>query len=394
MADNDEKKPFNMATGEVMTDAEIAAANEKKAAATTTTETPLTETVTTKEAVEAGTTVDAVKAFFDSELAEKYGIKSKDELFGLLEGIDKVKAENEKLKGRPTEPVFSNDKQKNIYNFLQEYESLGEGMEMVARLGSIDPAGMAPDAALKEAYILENKDLTREQASRMFDKEESKKYVNPKKKEDYDDPQEFEDDNEILRIKKTRDEAKARKTLTENKEKLKIEAKEKKEAQSARSEEPVIAPATVERYTNQIDKFFEGFNALTYSEDDGSNEVTIKLSDRQLLDLKQAAYSHVKNPSVYSEGEIKDFDIVNLVDTFAWALNHKDMMGLALKQTKTNAQIIKADEIAQKTPDKKSGTNEGDGIAKNGWEKMEQDAAKKAEMRKTQPMKRTPLPAG
>ncbi len=389
MPDNDEKRPFSMATGEIKTEATPVV--EKKADDTpAVTETPV---VTKAEAADAGTTVDAVKAFFDSELAEKYGIKSKDELFGILEAVDKIKEENTSLKGRPTEPVFANDKQKNIYNFLQEYESLGEGMETVARLNNIIPQDMTPDQVLRETFILENKDLTREQAARVFDKREIKKYENPKKKEDYEDPQEFEDDNEMLKIQKDRDVAKGRRTLTENKEKLKIEAKSKREV-ALKDDAPAVPPQAVARYTKEIDGFFKDFNALTYSEDDGSNEVTIKLSDKQLIDLKEAAYAHVKNPSLYKDGEIENFNLVNLVDTFAWALNHRDMASLMLKQTKTNAQILKADEIAQKQPEKKSGTNEGAAVAKNGWEKMEQDAAKRAEERKANPAKRTPLPAG
>jgi hypothetical protein len=393
------KLPFNMATGEVMKPEEVQAKAEEQLKATTepkeaeTKETKAEETTATKEeAKDAGTTVDAVKAFFDSEMAEKYGIKTKDELFDILETVNDIKTERDQLKGRPTEPVFKNDKQKNIYNFLQEYENMGEGMEMVARLGNIDPVNMAGDAALKEAYILENKDLTREQASRMWDKKESKKYENPKTKEDYEDAADFDDENEMLKIQKERDTAKARRTLIERKEALKAEAKKEKVVEK---EEPVIPQQSLSRYTKDVDKFFEGFNTLKFSEDDGSNEVSVKFTPAQLKELKEAAIAHVKNPTVYTDGEIKDFDITQAVNTFAWALYNRQMADVMLKQVKSLAHITKAEEIAQKQPDKKSGTDAGEGtVDKSFWGQAEAAAKKRADERKATPGKRQPLPAG
>ncbi len=396
MPDEQVKLPFNMATGEVMKPEEVQAKAEEaiKAATETTTETKTEETTATKkEAEAAGTTVDAVEAFFESEMAQKYGIKNKDELFGILESVNEIKTERDQLKGRPTEPIFKNDKQKNIYNFLQEYDNMGEGLEMVARLGNIDPMNMDGEKALREAYILENKDLTREQAGRMFDKKELKKYENPKSKEDYEDPTEFDEENEILKIQKDRDINKARKILIEKKEAFKAEAKKEKVEEK---EEPKIAPQTLSRYTKDVDKFFEGFNTLKFSEDDGSNEMSVKFTPAQLKELKEAAYAHVNNPTVYTDGEIKDFDITQAVNTFAWAMYNRQMADVMLKQVKTQAHITKAEEIAQKTPDKKSGGDAGEGtLDKSFWGQAEAATAKRiADRQGKGPAKRTPLPAG
>ncbi len=396
-----------MATGSVMTAEEIQAKKDTetktaeeiaaKAAAEGGEGKPAEEgeqTVTKTEAAAAGTTVDAVDAFFKSEMAEKYGIKDKDQLFGILESVNELRTERDQLKARPTEPVFKNDKEKNIYNFLQEYSNIGDGLEMVGRLGTIDPMNMDADKALQEAYILENKDLTRDQAIKMFNKVEMKKYLNPKTKEDYDDATEFEEENDILKIQKERAVNRARKILVDKKEEFKAKAQEKKPEEK---DEPVIPQQSLKKYTGEVDKFFTNFNTLKFSEDDGSNEVSIKFTDAQLKELKQAAIAHVNNPTVYANGEIADFDIVNLVNTFAWAMNHRQMADLMLKQVKTIAHVTKAEEIAQKTPDKKSGTDTGEGtIDKSFWGQAEAAAKKKAADRIAQggPGKRPPLPAG
>lgn len=392
MPDEKEKVPFNMATGELQKPEDVKKPEETKTDTPTEekTEVPAEQTATKTEAAAAGTTVDAVDAFFKSEMADKYGIKDKDELFGILETINDLKAERDQLKGRTSEPVFKNDKQKNIYNFLQEYENLGDGMETVARLGTIDPMNMDGNAALKEAYILENKDLTREQAGRMWDKKESKKYENTKQKEDYDDPIDFDDENEMLKIQKERDINKARRTLVQKKEELKTQATVKEV-----KEDPAIPPQALNRYSKEVDRFFDTFHTLKVANDDGSNEVSLKFSPEQLKELKNAAKVHINNPSVYSDGEIKDFDILKLANTFAWAFFNEQMSQLMLKQVKTIAHITKAEEIAQKTPDKKSGSDGGEGATdKTFWGQAEAAAKKKAEERKTNPMKRTPLPAG
>jgi hypothetical protein len=404
MPGTDEKVPFNMATGQMMTEEEFKQHKEAntKPPEENATETPAAvvdppaeQQATEKEAAAAGTTPDAVEAFFSSEMAEKYGIKSKDELFGILETINDLKAERDQLKGRTTEPLFANDKQKNIYNFLQEYENMGEGMEMVARLGNIDPMNMDANAALKEAFILENKDLTREQAGRMFDKKELKKYENPKAKEDYEDPQDFEDENEMLKIQKERDTNRARKLLLESKEKFKAQAQEKKKEAPDKEESP-IPPHVLAKYTGEADKFFSNFNTLKFSEDDGSNEMSVKFTPEQLRELKEATKAHINNPIVYNEkGEIKDFDIVNLVNTFAFALYNRQMTDVMLKQVKTLAQATKAEQIAQKQPDKVSGgADTGLPDNKSFWGQAEAAAKKKAAERQANPGRRSPLPAG
>lgn len=398
MADEKEIIPFNTLTGQLFTPEEMAAKKEAEAKPADTTTTSTEDTTATKtEAAAAGTTPDAVEAFFNSDLAEKYGIKNKDELFSVLESLNEIRDENTQLKGRTTDPVFANDKEKGIFEFLKEYDSLPDGYEMVARLNAIDPVNMDGMAALQEAYILDNKDLTRDQAIRLFNREEVKKYENRKAKEDYEDQKEWEEDNETLKIKRDRDIAKARKTLVDTREKVKAEAKQAKEAKKEVKEEPAIPVQSVQKYTKEVDKFFNGFTSLKISEDDGSNEVTLKFTDEQLKGLKDAAYAHVNNPNVYTKGEIADFDILKLANTFAWALYHPQMSDLMLKQVKTIAQITKAEDIAKKDPDKKSGTDAGDGVGdKTFWGQAEAAAKKKAEerSRQTGPTKRAPLPAG
>lgn len=75
-----------------------------------------------------------------------------------LNNLTSLIKENEELKARPTEPQFSNEKQKSLYEFLSTYsgDDYLAGVQHYARLDAIDPKSLDFKSAIKEQLVIEN----------------------------------------------------------------------------------------------------------------------------------------------------------------------------------------------------------------------------------------------
>jgi len=278
-------------------------------------------------------------------LKEKYGIESTEDLQEVLESNSKLADELEKERDKK---VFKSEKEEKLHKFLNDYDldKIGEGMQTAATLLSLDIDGADPRKALEEAYIIENTDLTREEAKHLFTKEYRKKYELNKDK--FDSDEEYEEEKKYVEIQLKKDTAKAKRILTEKKESLKV----KETKAESKAEAPV---ASIEGYTKQVDKFFEKFEKLTETDEDGKELYSVSLNENQRKQVRDAMHQYVKRTDVYDKsGKINNFDTVELAHTFSEILFGSWLRAERNKQIKILAHGLKAEQIAQLKPDKVS----------------------------------------
>lgn len=298
-------------------------------------------------------------------LKEKYDIETQEELQEILESNSKLADELEKERNKK---VFTSEKEEKLHKFLKDYDldKIGEGMQTAATLLSLDIEGADPRKALEEAYILENTDLTRDEAKALFKKEYREKYeVN---KDKFDSDEEYEDEKKLAEIRLKKETAKAKRLLAEKKESLKAKEPAKEEKKSE------VPAAAIDVYTKQIDKFFTKFEKLVETDEEGAELYSIALNESQRGQVEKAMKEYVKRNDVYDKsGKINNFDPVNLARTFSEILFGDWMNKERNKQIKILAQSLKAEQIAGRKPDKVS-KSEGKGVGRSFEEQFAERA--------------------
>lgn len=301
---------------------------------------------------------------FSAQLKDKFGIESEDQLKKILEYNDTVKEELEKEKKK--EPAFKSERQKKILNWLDEsgydLEHLNEGLESAGTLMGLVVDKMDGRRALEEAFILDNTDISRDKAKKLFNKDFEKYSV---KEDSFTDKAEFEEAKELAEIKREKDEAKARKFLKAEQEKLKAAPAEKK---AQEEQKPIEAPPeAVQSYTQDLDKIFDNgkgkkFDRFIFQDDkDATLKVEVVIPKDKLDILKQASKDYLKNPGIYDDKKkIPNFDPVALIEQVAFALYGRTLLEDTFKNALTLGKSVKAEQLAGLKPDKESkGKGEG-----------------------------------
>ncbi len=306
-------------------------------------------------------------------IKDKYGIDTVEGLQEVLESNDKLANELEKERNKK---VFSSEKEEKLHKFLKDWDldMIGEGMQSAATLLNMDIENIDQRKGLEEAYIIENTDLTREEAKALFNKEYRKKYEI--KKESFDTDEEYEEEKKIVDIQLKKDFNKAKKLLIEKKDSLRVEKKpEKKE-----EEVPVDS---IRKYAADIDKYFTKFDKFVQTDEAGNELYTIPLSQDQRGQIKEAMQNYIQRKDVYDKsGKINNFDLPDLSQAFAEILFGKWMNEQRNRQIRVIAQGLKAEQIAGKVPDKVSkaqGKASGLSLEEQFREKAKEVAAKRAQ---------------
>jgi len=310
-------------------------------------------------------TDEQLNEFLKSSLAEKYGIESKEDLLEVLENQDLLGKELEKVRAEKAtkEPEFESETDKKAYEFIKQYplSRHGEGLKAYAALMDLTVGNLDDRSALEEAFILKEKDLSRREAEKLFQREYREKYE--VKKEDYDDDQQYQEEKDLREIKLKRDVANAKRELSSLQEKFKAPAEAKKED----PKQPLIPEETLKGYSTQIDRFFKGekdgesFDSWIFKDDDGKDLFTIKLSPDKIKTIRETMNLYLGDPRVYDKsGKIPNFDPAELAMTMTNLLYGDWMDQEKLKQIKILSQVTKAEEIAKAKPDKtESGVDGG-----------------------------------
>ena len=284
-------------------------------------------------------------------LKEKYGIESQEDLDEVLGSNKKLADELEKERGKK---VFTSEKEEKLHKFLLgwDLDKIGEGMETAAVLTRIDIPNIDGKRALEEQFILDNTELTRDEAKQLFAREFRKKYEI--KKADFDTDEEYEEEKKLTEIQQKKDVSKARKFLEEKQKELKAKPEEKKP-----EKKEDIPTESIKSYENQIKSFFKKDNKewdrFQYKDETGTELYAIVLDADKRKQVQDAMSAYVQRPDVYDKnGKIDNFDAEELALKFTQLLFGKWMDQEHHKQIKILAQATKAEQLAGKKPDKVS----------------------------------------
>jgi len=284
-------------------------------------------------------------------IKEKYGIENQEELQVVLESNKKLADELERERGKK---VFKSEKEEKLHKFLSDYDldKIGEGMENAAVLLRIDINNIDGKRALEEQYILDNTELTRDEAKQLFNREFKKKYE--PKKSDYDTDEEYEEEKKLVEIQMKKEVAKSRKFLAEKKEQLKYKPEEKKP-----EKKEDIPEESLKSYEKEVKSFFrkndKDWDRFSYKDEEGKELYSIVLDEDKRKQVQEAMTAYVKRPDVYDKnGKIDNFDAQELALKFTQILFGTWMDKEHHKQIKILAQSTKAEQLAGKKPDKVS----------------------------------------
>lgn len=311
---------------------------------------------TTKE-----TTTNPKKDELPAWLKDKYGIETQEELQEVMESSSKLADELEKERNKK---VFTSEKEEKLHKFLKDWDldKISEGMETAAILTRLDIEHIDGKRALEEQFILENTELTRDEAKALFNRDYRKKYE--LKKESFDDDAEYEEEKKITDIQLKKDVSRAKKLLLEKQADLKTKpAEEKKAAKEEVSEE------SVKTYDSQVKSFFKNngkeWDRFAYKDEDGTELYNIVLDADKRTQVRQAMEAYVKRNDVYDKnGKIPNFDAASLALKFTQVLFGDWMDKEHHKQIKILAQQTKAEQLAGKKPDKVSKSQgQADGLS-------------------------------
>lgn len=310
-----------------------------------------------EEEGEAPTVDEVIKNVF----SEKYGIETEDDFIQVLDESTKLLDENEalhkeieELKKAPKEPVFKSESQKAVFEILKDYdpERIPDGMNMIAALVSMDVSKTDPKMILEQRFIMEHPELSIDRARRKFQRDFDAKYT--VKDEDYEDPAELQEKKKDIEEDIEIEAAQARKFLKEKQKEIKIKSEDK----------PEEKPQVNERVQNSIAKnvaafeeHFTGIEKLSFQvdENDKKNLFHYTFSKEELGKIKKVMDDHLKHPAAYDDkgNLIGGFDPEEKFQTAAFAVSGVKITEKALQFARKYAQVIKAEEIAKKHPERK-----------------------------------------
>jgi len=324
-----------------------------------------------------------INAMLAKEL-EGYEIKDVDELKEVLGGIDQLLERLDIAEKKGNEPVFKSEAQKKAFEFITssgyDPSKYGEGLITYATLLGLDIDKADAKSALEQRFIIENPELTRQEAISKFNKDFKKKYeIN---KENFEDPEALKEEEESVRIDLKSEEAKAKKFLKQKQEEFKVDTKE--EAKPNKEEVPAVVQTGIERTVGEFKSYVDGFNEITFTEDKNEdNKFTYKIPDKYLKQIQAAGEKYLSKPGIYNEkGIVPNHDPEDYVVNLTMALAGKDIIQAALKHTDRKAAILKAEKIAEVKPDKKGGVADGKVESMDHMQQAEIEAEKRAKARR------------
>jgi hypothetical protein len=317
-------------------------------------------------------------------LGKKYGIKSLKALEETLSVVDDaikgqkiLETEIETLKKAEPKLKFESKDHEAAYEFIKEVPKglQPERLITLAELRALDTENADPRQILRQKYILEHPELTREEVDLKFDRYFKKKYtINP---EAFDSDAERQEEEKLAKITMKSDVAKAKSYIATQKDKFK--APEKEEEKPTEVSEPI--KRNIASNVKQMNEFLDGFDKVVIPMEGGKFKFTVTEDDKKAL---RSAMDWIKNPALYSEkGELKGFDAQEQTISAFLALNHKRVLPEIWKQASRVASKKSIEEISSTSPGRKAKGPEAEKVQRTEeqqWDDMlkNKDSKKKA----------------
>lgn len=327
--------------------------------------------------------------------AEKFGVEDELSLDSKLEEYGAMAEELEELRNKVKDletaganPVFTSEQEKKAFEFLKEFDvtRMGEGMQTIARIVTMDIASADPRVALEEKFIIEHPELTREESLLLFNRDYKKKYEI--RRDDYDTEEAYNEEAKLLEIAKKTAVRKAKDFLAAKQVDFKAEAKKGQQKPEAN---PVI-DKSINEVVSEVDSYMKEFQSITYQPTESKNDnFTIKFTPEQVKTMHKTLKDWVSNRSTYdANGEIVGgFDIDEKVAQVAHLLYGEDMMAKMYAHVMNQADIKRAEQIATKKPTREAKTavdKVNGGTEEQQWDRMIKQ--KKADRAKQPPVYR------
>lgn len=322
-----------------------------------------------------------------SKLEKKYGIKSLKELEETLGVVDDaikgqkiLEEEIENLKKVEPKLKFESKDHEAAYEFIKQVPKnmQPERLITLAELRSIDMDNAEPKQILRQKYILEHPELTREEIDLKFERHFKNKYIiNPEK---FDDEKERQEEEKLAKITMKSDVAKAKSYLATQKDKFK--APEKEEETPVEVSEPV--KKGIARNVREMNEFLDGFDKIVLPmEGGGKFKFALNEDDKKSV---RSAMEWIKNASLYNDkGELKNFDVKEHAISAFLALHHKRVLPELWKQASKATSKKSIEEISETAPSRKA---KGPGVEKvqrteeQQWEDLLKEKEKKNKVRR------------
>jgi hypothetical protein len=107
---------------------------------------------------------------FEEYIGKKFAVKSLSEVSEKLSKVAQLEAELLEARSKTAEPAFADEASKKLYDYCKAFD--GTNASKIAefdRLQSLNPATISDADAIRELYIMENRDMGRAKAERKFE---------------------------------------------------------------------------------------------------------------------------------------------------------------------------------------------------------------------------------
>jgi len=293
--------------------------------------------------------------------AEKYEIESLEDLDEILEVVDKITEDNDRLKeqleaAKKAEPTFANEAQKKAYEFIKDFDPSmqGEALKTWANVVSMDIDRADGKAILRENFILSRPELSRQDAEAKFERDFIRKYV--PKMEKYDSDEEYEEAKKDAEIDLKADIAAARKALKEKQKEFQYKPADK-EPENKAPEVPAEIRASIKTNVAEMEAYQAKTSELVISPTGNKEDAfPVKFSKNEWNAIKTITKGWVSNPASYDKnGELLTaLTPAEATERAALLLFGKDIMKKMYEHAKTVVSIQRVEEVGKVKPNRES----------------------------------------
>jgi hypothetical protein len=315
-----------------------------------------------------------------SKFGEDYEINSMEELEQTLATLDKIVEHNEELekeleevkKAKP-KLAFETPEQEKAYEFIKDMPKTrhGEGLQTWAELTQMDVDNTDPKLALKMQYVIKHPELTRDEATRKFEKEYSRKYT--VKAEDFDNDKDRQEEEEDRKIDLKSEGARAKEFLKKQQQSYKAE-----ESTDESPKESEAVKEGVAENTRALNAFMKEFKQVTADFD--GEKIVYALDAEKLKQVRDAANAYVNNTALYNKkGKLEGFDPEENILRMTFALFYQDILPVFMQRSSTKTAVKRIEEIAGVKPNRKAKGGDATKVPKSEeeqWEKLLEERAK------------------
>jgi hypothetical protein len=295
-----------------------------------------------KEDKKPDVSVETLNAYIKAN-SNKLGFESLEAFQAVVKENSTIKSQLEELK--KGEPKFNSKSEKAAFEFLKAFDvdQMADGIATYGRILAMDPEKIGAKDAILEKFIIDNKELPRAKAEKLFESWYNETFVADKEAFE-DDEEGYKRKQELLDIKKEREEKTARNFLLAKKEELKIESKK------PASEGPKpVDQKVVKKYLDIHRESMDGFDAMEWVDDEKNPQFTFKMTPEQIKSIDSSIQGWINMPDNYKDGELSvDYDPEDIKQRTAFALFGPEIVAQALQSGIEIGQGKKVEEIAEK----------------------------------------------